>query len=362
MKCGHCGATNSDSARFCAKCAFRLPATAGNLPEAQSPNHIAAPVTVPPPVVPAPDDADATIIMLPQNTSLPEPVSAASAVPPAVAAPEPRAMPETVPAAPRKPREPDPVKPAAAAAAASTASIPGSARKSTGSKLPVILGGMAALVLAAVAVWWISRGALPKPMVPLPVAAKPAPPTVAVAPPAPPAAVVPPPPISAEPAAAAGSPLAALETAAPAPAGMTTELPLPVAKEATAVAPGEITPVQKAALLAKAEKQKARRDADLKRKAELELRRKQDEEGRVQAADAARARDAEARSRQDEQARQARAAAAASHRSPQQTCADRPNFISRGLCESRECEKPEHANAAFCVQMRERRAPKDVNN
>lgn len=42
---------------------------------------------------------------------------------------------------------------------------------------------------------------------------------------------------------------------------------------------------------------------------------------------------------------------------PQQACADRSNFISRGICESRECEKPERASLKFCIDMHERRAP-----
>ena len=45
--------------------------------------------------------------------------------------------------------------------------------------------------------------------------------------------------------------------------------------------------------------------------------------------------------------------------SPQQACADRSNFISRGICESRECEKPERANLKFCIDMHDRRAPHD---
>lgn len=42
---------------------------------------------------------------------------------------------------------------------------------------------------------------------------------------------------------------------------------------------------------------------------------------------------------------------------PQQVCADRTNFISRGICESRECAKPERATLKFCVDMHALRAP-----
>lgn len=53
---------------------------------------------------------------------------------------------------------------------------------------------------------------------------------------------------------------------------------------------------------------------------------------------------------------------AAVQQTPQQACADRSNFISRGICESRECEKPEHLSLKFCVDMRARRAPREFPN
>ena len=41
-------------------------------------------------------------------------------------------------------------------------------------------------------------------------------------------------------------------------------------------------------------------------------------------------------------------------RSPQEICADRPNFISRGICERRECENnPAHKGNAYCEKLKE---------
>jgi len=39
---------------------------------------------------------------------------------------------------------------------------------------------------------------------------------------------------------------------------------------------------------------------------------------------------------------------------PKQFCADRPNFISRGICERRECEKPINAKDPYCEQYTQR--------
>lgn len=40
-------------------------------------------------------------------------------------------------------------------------------------------------------------------------------------------------------------------------------------------------------------------------------------------------------------------------RTAKELCANRPNFISRGICENRECQKPEHQQEALCKQMKE---------
>jgi hypothetical protein len=40
--------------------------------------------------------------------------------------------------------------------------------------------------------------------------------------------------------------------------------------------------------------------------------------------------------------------------SPRELCADRPNFISRDLCESRACKSPEWINHPYCINLRDR--------
>ncbi len=319
MKCGHCGATNSDSAKFCSKCAFRLPSTASNVvAEADPKATIAQAVSGAavkgvrphagngPTETPLFDDDDTTIIIAPKA--------------PATAATLPQ-------------RRQVPVQPTAPIAATTSAAMQLSPAHS---KTPLLMIGIALMLLIVVALWWARRNAAPPVEPPVPAV-----PTISAAPSAP------------------------LPSAAPVPdSAMTTELPVPVVAEVAIAAdvptPAAISPQQKAVLLARAEKQKVRREADQKRKAEQEMRRKQDDDVRTQAAEATRLRDADARNRQEEQTRLAKISAA--HRSPQQACADRPNFISRGLCESRECEKPEQARLAFCVQMHERRAPRETYN
>lgn len=41
-------------------------------------------------------------------------------------------------------------------------------------------------------------------------------------------------------------------------------------------------------------------------------------------------------------------------RSVKELCADRPNFISQGLCESRSCKNPEWVTSSFCVELNNR--------
>jgi hypothetical protein len=37
----------------------------------------------------------------------------------------------------------------------------------------------------------------------------------------------------------------------------------------------------------------------------------------------------------------------------QDACADQANFISRQMCQARECRRPEHAGEAACVRLSE---------
>ena len=108
------------------------------------------------------------------------------------------------------------------------------------------------------------------------------------------------------------------------------------------------------------EQRKAHRDADNSKQVEQDARRKADDEVR-HSLEQARNAEAEVRQRQDELSRQQKPVIP-EQKTPQQVCADRPNFISRGICEARECEKPEREGLPFCIDMNERRAPRDFVN
>lgn len=41
-------------------------------------------------------------------------------------------------------------------------------------------------------------------------------------------------------------------------------------------------------------------------------------------------------------------------RGPKESCADRPNFISRAICERRECERAHNAKHPFCEQYQQK--------
>lgn len=110
----------------------------------------------------------------------------------------------------------------------------------------------------------------------------------------------------------------------------------------------------------KDEKVRQLRETIAKRKAELEARRKTEDNARIQAAEATKKHDADEDRRAEEARRkqaQNREQQQSERRTVQQICADRPNFISRGICEARECTKAEHAKSAFCSQMSDRPTP-----
>lgn len=99
------------------------------------------------------------------------------------------------------------------------------------------------------------------------------------------------------------------------------------------------------------------REAQAKRRAEQEAKRKAEQEERQRTAEAARQREMEERQRLVEARRRASMAPQADLRSPQQVCAERPNFISRNLCETRECKRPDRANHPYCIALNERQKP-----
>lgn len=109
------------------------------------------------------------------------------------------------------------------------------------------------------------------------------------------------------------------------------------------------------------------READVKRQAaevqrrEAEAKRMEQEARDRQALAAAEARNRElARAQQEamrraaeEQQRRAAAAVQPPRRTAQELCSNQRNFITRGICEARECQKPEHQNEARCRQIQE---------
>ncbi|MFC3108015.1 hypothetical protein ACFQAT_10925 [Undibacterium arcticum] len=110
---------------------------------------------------------------------------------------------------------------------------------------------------------------------------------------------------------------------------------------------------------------RAKRAAEGKRA--VEAKRRSDELAQRQAAasEAQRKRDQEERIKREE-AQQRRSqqpvAAAPAAVSPQQACAGSSNFISRGLCEGRECAKPQWAGLQYCVDMKERLKPRSTDH
>jgi len=95
------------------------------------------------------------------------------------------------------------------------------------------------------------------------------------------------------------------------------------------------------------------REDEARRKASLQGKRQLDDAARQKAATAA------LEKRKAEEARKAaqkiQVATSIAKQTPQQLCADR-NFITRGGCEARECEKTEHASTPFCKDLKQRQA------
>ncbi|MEB0134031.1 hypothetical protein QN362_01665 [Actimicrobium sp. CCC2.4] len=134
----------------------------------------------------------------------------------------------------------------------------------------------------------------------------------------------------------------------------------PSVSGASFATPPELLARRKAGRAQMDERLQLQPDANNHKQADHDARRKAPDDVR-QAQDRARTEEAELRQRQDELTRQQKATAA-EQKSPQQVCADRPNFISRGICEAYECEKSERLNLPFCIEMHERRAPSDYIN
>jgi hypothetical protein len=140
----------------------------------------------------------------------------------------------------------------------------------------------------------------------------------------------------------------------PAPALAPTTSPMTLPEDDTAQKAGE---AQKAKEAARQQQLRRKKAEDAKRLQDEQAQRKAEETKRVQASEEKSRREAEeARRRAQQQAQPAPAPAQPrGPRTPQESCADRTNFVSRGICETRACERPEFRNQAYCVQMRERK-------
>jgi hypothetical protein len=135
----------------------------------------------------------------------------------------------------------------------------------------------------------------------------------------------------------------------------------PEVKGSPFATPQEFSAVRKADLARKADEQRqAQRNADNRKLTVEDARRSADEE-LLQAQTQKRSEETEIRLNHEELSRQQRATLA-EQKTPLQVCADRPNFISRGICEAHECEKPERAGLQFCVDINEHRALRDFIN
>ena len=255
-------------------------------------------------------DLSEQTVIVPARREPPESVAPASKV-------------ETVPAAPAPP-------PDIAAAPAEPF-----ARTSSNSK-PWIAIVVAAFVVIAVAAWWFvgpnrpaELGAGPKPL-PEPAPAASATRAPAVTPAAPAAASAP---ASEAAAAPAATPVAPPPVAA-----------VPEAASAATAAPIDTDAQRARAAQARESAARAKAARDAKAKA-LQDQQTAEQEATRKRADEARSRTAQST------ATQPAPAPAATSRSAQEVCAG-GNAITRAICESRECGKPEHASEPLCQRVK----------
>lgn len=288
LKCGHCGAGNSVSAKFCAKCAVRL-----RSPVAGSTDRS--------PRIATPESDIQTIIQI-----------------------EPSAAKERdttlQPARHELPYQPVPPPPAIL-----LEKEKGALRKK---RSPIIVASIAFVTFGSALAWW-SVGSHPTTQeLRAPIAGS-------------------------APASSAAVALMPSKKVEPAPIAVLQE---PVRLAST---PADIQPDDRKtrARLANSDNAKIRREALARRKSDNEAAKRAAVANAVRAQAAERVRTSTSPNTKDELPRPAKLKPML--QTPQQACADRSNFISRGICESRECEKPERATLKFCIDMHERRAPHD---
>jgi hypothetical protein len=314
ITCDDCGHLNAAGTRYCAKCGYSLVGTV-IVSRRDSALGALAPATGDTPAAAPPPSGRPR---LEEDSDTFDPLSAPTQVMHAGAA--------------------DP--PAAAGRFSQMASdtSAGAAAPAAGSRtgLWVVLGAVALLVLGGGG-WWLMKPEAAPTEAAAPAAAPPAA-APAVPPAAPPVAATPAPePAPAAPPAAAVPPVAtAPEPTAPPPAAVPPTTAAPVAPPAVDAA---------RAAREKAARERAEREARAKALAE---QREQEERARAAAAQAARPAPAPAAPVPAPTA----APAAPVAQNVRDICAGR-NPISQGLCEQRECRKPENANQAVCRQIKE---------
>ena len=311
MKCGHCGASNSDRAKFCGKCAVRLRASAANGPIER------------PTLVPREEDIDTIIQSEFEPVHVDQDAILASST---IAAP--------------------PVVPTIPVVSGRTAA----GTKTRNLRSPGMFGAYALLIAATgTAGFWLFHGGGAASSVMAPTANNKAPALVA--------------------------PVAAHSVAIVAPAGavVSPPLPTPMPPQSKSVSgpdlvvnknAGEPNTASSLARTNKIEKIKDQRAIPAKRKNETALRNKAAASHVTRRGEMGSSHDIALKNNQNEITRllKSKTAPLPAQQTPQQACADRSNFISRGICESRECDKPEHLSLKFCVDMRARRAPREFPN
>ena len=310
MECGHCGAINSDRAKFCGKCAVRLRTNAATGPIER------------PMVVAFEQDTDKTVQLVAEPLQADRdaiPVSNFTSAP---------LFETTTPPVPQ-PSGPEP-----------------SVSKTHGVRNPFIFGAAALLIAAVGSVgYWYSNdgkasgfGATPTTNSKTPEAIAPAAVATQSVPTAAQSGTVVPTPFLTK--AVTGTDAVLNKSAV----GPTTALTQTSAKKVEKITVPRATPVKRKSQTASPPK------------AATSPTKRRDEIGSSN--------DAAVKNNQADITRpgKSKAPPQAAQQTPQQLCADRSNFISRGICESRECEKPEHLPLKFCVDMRARRAPREYAN
>lgn len=343
--CSECGFRNKPDIRYCANCGMNLSGSTDIAPlgDLAPLSDDADPGSSPPPISYA---SFATVEPYPPAPAMP------SGYPPSLDDTAPLDIPDPDARIAIRQQEADDASPPEFMQAAVPAA-PNQAKR-------VVIVGVAALVVAAIAAWiFLGRESAAPPAAPVVPALAP----VAVPAPAPIASAAAPIIIEMPAVAASAASAAVVESAPVAPPVVPEAVPV-TPPTAAASLPKSTEPVPVAnpadADAKRLAAEKARRDKAARDKAEREAKAKALAEQREQAAAAARAeQEAQARKRAEEAQRSravvappASAAASTQARGVRETCAGR-GTIAEAVCQSRLCSAAEHANEPICRQIRE---------